>query len=126
MQALKYESHLDCPLADFLLTRAWRNKRIGHNLFWHLKSELDNPEVTLRFGLILETYLRGSPNHIYELQKQVGVTHIVQVCLLGNQYIYCVVMPQIDGMAKMRNITELLQSKALKVLIKRLNHLHGL
>lgn len=59
-------------MARFLLTRAWKNKRIGHNLFWHLKSELDNPEVSLRFGLILETYLRGSPNHIYELQKQVN------------------------------------------------------
>lgn len=73
LQALKYESHLDCPLARFLLSRAWKNKRIGHSLFWHLKSELDNPEVSLRFGLILETYLRGSPNHIYELQKQVCV-----------------------------------------------------
>ena len=32
---------------------------------------MDSPEVMLRFGLILEAYLRGSPNHMAELQKQV-------------------------------------------------------
>ena len=89
-QVLKYESHLDCPLVCFLLDRAWKNKRIGHYLFWHLRSELDSPEVALRFGLILEAYLRGSPNHIVELQTQV------------------------DGMAKMRNISELLQSRQFR------------
>ena len=36
-QALKYESHLDCPLGRLLLERAWKNKRIGHFLFWHLR-----------------------------------------------------------------------------------------
>ena len=89
-QVLKYESHLDCPLVQFILDRSWKNKRIGHYLFWHLRAELDSPEVTLRFGLILESYLRGSPNHIAELQRQV------------------------DGMAKMRNISELLQSRQFK------------
>ena len=89
-QVLKYESHLDCPLVRFLLERAWRNKRIGHYLFWHLRSELDSPEVAIKFGLILEAYLRGSPNHIAELQRQV------------------------DGMSKMRSISELLQSRQFK------------
>ncbi len=89
-QVLKYESHLDCSLVRFLLDRAWKNKRIGHYLFWHLRSELDSPEVTMRFGLILEAYLRGSPNHIAELQRQV------------------------DSMAKMRNISELLQSRQFR------------
>ena len=32
---------------------------------------MDNPEVALRFGLLLEVYCRGSPNHMLELQKQV-------------------------------------------------------
>ncbi len=89
-QVLKYESHLDCPLVCFLLDRAWKNKRIGHYLFWHLRSELHSPEVALRFGLVLEAYLRGSPNHIPELQRQV------------------------DGMAKMRNISELLQGRQFR------------
>ncbi|KAL5491745.1 hypothetical protein EMCRGX_G017097 [Ephydatia muelleri] len=69
-QALKYESHLDCPLGRLLLERAWRNKRIGHFLFWHLRSEMESPEVNVRFALMLEAYLRGSPNHVAELHKQ--------------------------------------------------------
>jgi len=81
---------LDCALAHFLLERAWKNKRIGHYLFWHLRAEMDNPEVALRFGLLLEIYCRGSPNHMLELQKQM------------------------DAMGKMRNISELLQSKSYR------------
>uniref|UniRef100_A0A671U1P9 Phosphatidylinositol-4,5-bisphosphate 3-kinase, catalytic subunit delta n=1 Tax=Sparus aurata TaxID=8175 RepID=A0A671U1P9_SPAAU len=38
VQVLKYESYLDCDLATFLLERALSNRRIGHFLFWHLRS----------------------------------------------------------------------------------------
>jgi phosphatidylinositol-4,5-bisphosphate 3-kinase len=38
VQVLKYESYLDCDLTSFLLERALSNKRIGHFLFWHLRS----------------------------------------------------------------------------------------
>lgn len=89
-QALKYESHLDCALAQFLLERAWRNQKLGHYLFWHLRSEMDTPEVSLRFGLILEAYCRGSINHMVQLRKQM------------------------DAMGKMKNISELLQSRAFR------------
>eukprot|EP00731_Ephydatia_muelleri_P014562 Em0008g282a len=51
------------------------------------RSEIESPEVTLRFGLMLEAYLRGSVNHMVELQKQM------------------------EAMAKMKNISELLHSK---------------
>jgi len=54
-----------------LLERAFKNKRIGHYLFWNMKAEIDCPESSLRFGLILESYLRGCPNHLKELQRQV-------------------------------------------------------
>lgn len=37
VQALKYESYLDCDLGLFLLRRALANQRIGHFLFWHLR-----------------------------------------------------------------------------------------
>lgn len=86
-QALKYENHLHCALASFLLERAWKNKRIGHYLFWNLRAEMDSPEVSLRFGLMLEAYVRGSVNHMMELQKQM------------------------DAMGKMRSISELLHSR---------------
>ena len=59
-QVLKYEPHHDSALARFLLKRALRNKkRIGHSLFWHLKSEMHIPEIAERYGLILEAYLRA-------------------------------------------------------------------
>uniref|UniRef100_A0A3P8V779 Phosphatidylinositol 4,5-bisphosphate 3-kinase catalytic subunit delta isoform n=1 Tax=Cynoglossus semilaevis TaxID=244447 RepID=A0A3P8V779_CYNSE len=70
VQVLKYESYLDCDLTTFLLERALSNKRIGHFLFWHLKSEMHVPSVTLRFGLILEAYCRGNIHHIKLLSKQ--------------------------------------------------------
>ena len=71
-KALKYESYLNSPLARFLLKRAFRNKRIGHFLYWNLRSELNSLQLCMRFGLILESYLRGSPNHLNNLIQQVG------------------------------------------------------
>ncbi|XP_063064934.1 phosphatidylinositol 4,5-bisphosphate 3-kinase catalytic subunit delta isoform isoform X2 [Engraulis encrasicolus] len=70
VQVLKYESYLYCDLARFLLERALSNKRIGHFLFWHLRSEMHVSSVSLRFGLILEAYCRGSIYHIKSLVKQ--------------------------------------------------------
>ena len=37
VQVLKYESHLECDLVEFLLRRAVMNQRIGHYLFWLLR-----------------------------------------------------------------------------------------
>jgi len=37
------------------------------------RAEMDNPEVSLRFGLILEAYCRGSITHMDNLQKQVHI-----------------------------------------------------
>ncbi|XP_062282645.1 phosphatidylinositol 4,5-bisphosphate 3-kinase catalytic subunit delta isoform [Scomber scombrus] len=70
VQVLKYESYLDCDLTTFLLERALSNRRIGHFLFWHLRSEIHVPSVSLRFGLILEAYCRGNIHHIKLLTKQ--------------------------------------------------------
>ncbi|XP_063001290.1 phosphatidylinositol 4,5-bisphosphate 3-kinase catalytic subunit delta isoform [Elgaria multicarinata webbii] len=70
VQVLKYESYLDCKLTKFLLDRALSNRKIGHFLFWHLRSEMHVPSVALRFGLILEAYCRGSIHHMKPLMKQ--------------------------------------------------------
>uniref|UniRef100_A0A452RJY4 phosphatidylinositol-4,5-bisphosphate 3-kinase n=1 Tax=Ursus americanus TaxID=9643 RepID=A0A452RJY4_URSAM len=70
VQVLKYESYLDCELAKFLLARALANRKIGHFLFWHLRSEMHVPSVALRFGLIMEAYCRGSTHHMKVLMKQ--------------------------------------------------------
>ncbi|KAB0376912.1 hypothetical protein FD755_011356 [Muntiacus reevesi] len=70
VQVLKYESYLDCELTKFLLDRALANRRIGHFLFWHLRSEMHVPSVSLRFGLIMEAYCRGSTHHTKVLMKQ--------------------------------------------------------
>uniref|UniRef100_A0A670J955 Phosphatidylinositol 4,5-bisphosphate 3-kinase catalytic subunit delta isoform n=1 Tax=Podarcis muralis TaxID=64176 RepID=A0A670J955_PODMU len=70
VQVLKYESYLDCKLTTFLLDRALSNRKIGHFLFWHLRSEMHVPSVALRFGLILEAYCRGSTHHMKSLMRQ--------------------------------------------------------
>ena len=37
------------------------------------RAEMDIPEASVRFGLMLEAYLRGSVNHMSELRRQVRV-----------------------------------------------------
>jgi len=64
-------------LAKFLLKRALKNQNIGHILFWLLKAEMHNPEVSIRFGLMLEAYLRGAPEHMKKLHKQVREGSVV-------------------------------------------------
>ncbi|XP_071945072.1 phosphatidylinositol 4,5-bisphosphate 3-kinase catalytic subunit beta isoform-like [Antedon mediterranea] len=71
VQAIKYESHLDCELCRFLLRRALANQRIGHFLFWHLRAEMHHLNVSTRFGLMLEAYCWGSVAHMDSLHKQV-------------------------------------------------------
>uniref|UniRef100_A0A182QT80 phosphatidylinositol 3-kinase n=1 Tax=Anopheles farauti TaxID=69004 RepID=A0A182QT80_9DIPT len=80
VQALKHESYLNCDLVYFLLQRALHNQHIGHYLFWHLRSELSVPSMQVRFGLILEAYLLGSPEHVSVLLKQMQCLRHLQAC----------------------------------------------
>ncbi|XP_058017119.1 phosphatidylinositol 4,5-bisphosphate 3-kinase catalytic subunit delta isoform isoform X2 [Ahaetulla prasina] len=70
VQVLKYQPYLDCELTKFLLGRVLSNRKIGHFLFWHLRSEMHIPSLALRFGLILEAYCRSNAHHIKALMKQ--------------------------------------------------------
>lgn len=74
-QVLKYEPYHDSALAEFLLRRALQNRnRIGFYFFWLLKAEVHIPEVSEKFSLLLETYLRGcGKQHREELMKQNSV-----------------------------------------------------
>ncbi|CAH0748005.1 unnamed protein product [Diatraea saccharalis] len=72
VQALKHESYLMCDLSVFLLQRAFKNMIIGHYLFWHLRSEMHMPSVSVRFGLMLEAYCRGCQDHINSLMRQIA------------------------------------------------------
>ncbi|XP_057663838.1 phosphatidylinositol 4,5-bisphosphate 3-kinase catalytic subunit beta isoform [Diorhabda carinulata] len=80
VQALKHELYLDCDLVNFLLRRALSNQQIGHYLFWHLRSEMSVPAVSVRFGLILEAYCRGTQEHIVILQKQLECLDKLKIC----------------------------------------------
>ncbi|KAI4790697.1 hypothetical protein KUCAC02_034464 [Chaenocephalus aceratus] len=71
VQVLRYEPYYDCALTHFLLQRAQGNRKIGHFLFWHLRSEIHMPAVCVQFALMLEAYCRGSIPHIEVLKKQV-------------------------------------------------------
>ncbi|XP_032818129.1 phosphatidylinositol 4,5-bisphosphate 3-kinase catalytic subunit delta isoform [Petromyzon marinus] len=90
VQVLKYEPYLDSDLAKFLLERALANRCIGHFLFWHLRSEMHVPAVSLQFGLMLEAYCRGSIAHVRSLMKQ------------------C------EALTKMRAINDLVKSSSMK------------
>lgn len=81
VQAVKYESYIYNDLVQFLLERAYENQRIGHSLFWLLRSEMHNPAVSVTFGLILEAYCRGAPDHI-PVSKVLKMLKIVNVLVL--------------------------------------------
>ena len=38
-----------------------------------IRAEMENPEVSVRFGLMLEAYCRGAPSHMKSLQHQVSM-----------------------------------------------------
>lgn len=66
VQALKYESNHNTPLAHFLLRNAVKYPcTIGHALFWNLKSEMYNTTIQQRFGLYLEVFLSKIGKSIY-------------------------------------------------------------
>ena len=55
VQVLKYEARHDSALARFLLRRSLRSPhQVGHTFFWCLKAEMHVPEVSERFGLLLQ------------------------------------------------------------------------
>ncbi|XP_030764148.1 phosphatidylinositol 4,5-bisphosphate 3-kinase catalytic subunit delta isoform-like isoform X2 [Sitophilus oryzae] len=80
VQAIKHELYLDCDLVNFLIKRALDNQKIGHYLFWHLRSEMQVASVSVRFGLILEAYCRGSQEHIPVLQRQLKSIEKLKQC----------------------------------------------
>ncbi|KAH9490074.1 Phosphatidylinositol 4,5-bisphosphate 3-kinase catalytic subunit alpha isoform [Bulinus truncatus] len=71
VQAIKYEPYHDNPLTHFLLKRSLLSQRIGNAFFWHLKSEMHQTSIRLRFGLILEAYCRGCGPYLKNLAQQV-------------------------------------------------------
>ena len=73
VQVLKYEPYHDSALARMLLRRALGSRTVGHHLFWHLKAEMHQADIQLRFGLLLEAYLRGAPAHMEDLAQQNNV-----------------------------------------------------
>lgn len=79
VQALKHENYLECDLVNFLIVRALQNRKIGHFLFWHLRAEMHVPAVAVRFGLMLEAYCRGAPDHMKLLTRQLDALNILKV-----------------------------------------------
>ncbi|KAJ1161332.1 hypothetical protein NDU88_001819 [Pleurodeles waltl] len=79
VQAVKFEPYHDSALARFLLKRGLRSKRIGHFLFWFLRSEIaQSMHYQQRFAVILEAYLRGCGKAmLQDFTKQVQVTEIL-------------------------------------------------
>uniref|UniRef100_A0A669BCQ5 Phosphatidylinositol-4,5-bisphosphate 3-kinase, catalytic subunit gamma n=1 Tax=Oreochromis niloticus TaxID=8128 RepID=A0A669BCQ5_ORENI len=80
VQAVKFEPYHDSALVRFLLKRALRSKRIGHFLFWFLRSEIaQSKHYQQRYAVLLEAYLRGcGENMLQDFRKQVDMTEALQ------------------------------------------------
>ena len=70
-------------MVDFLICRALNNRKIGHFLFWHLRSEMHVPAVAVRFGLMLEAYCRGAPDHMILLSRQIEALNKLKVTVMS-------------------------------------------
>ncbi|CDS37967.1 phosphatidylinositol 45 bisphosphate 3 kinase [Echinococcus multilocularis] len=77
VQVVRTEAFLVNPLTCFLLQRALDCPTlIGVRLCWHLRSQLDNPDARLRFGLILDALCRGfGPRLLLFVHEQVNALH---------------------------------------------------
>ncbi|XP_058482220.1 phosphatidylinositol 4,5-bisphosphate 3-kinase catalytic subunit gamma isoform isoform X2 [Solea solea] len=80
VQAVKFEPYHDSSLVRFLLKRALRSKRIGHFLFWFLRSEIaQSMHYQQRYAVLLEAYLRGCGEAmLQDYRKQVEMTEALQ------------------------------------------------
>uniref|UniRef100_A0A3P9K527 Phosphatidylinositol 4,5-bisphosphate 3-kinase catalytic subunit gamma isoform n=1 Tax=Oryzias latipes TaxID=8090 RepID=A0A3P9K527_ORYLA len=80
VQAVKFEPYHDSALVRFLLKRALRSKRIGHFLFWFLRSEIaQSMHYQQRYAVLLEAYLRGcGESMLQDFRKQVEMTMALQ------------------------------------------------
>ncbi|KAM7366915.1 hypothetical protein PAMP_014851 [Pampus punctatissimus] len=80
VQAVKFEPYHDSALVRFLLKRALRSMRIGHFLFWFLRSEIaQSMHYQQRYAVLLEAYLRGCGEAMLEdFKKQVEMTEALQ------------------------------------------------
>ncbi|KAF0720263.1 Aste57867_450 [Aphanomyces stellatus] len=71
VQALKFETYTNSPLARLLLVRALLNPVvIGHRFFWLLKTEAVDPYHSERYSVILATYCSMNPGHRMLLFEQ--------------------------------------------------------
>lgn len=68
VQALSFEIRMESALVRFLLHRALLNDSVGHNLFWILKTEVENQSSHLLFAILQEAYHLGS-QHLFEFYK---------------------------------------------------------
>ncbi|XP_053270615.1 phosphatidylinositol 4,5-bisphosphate 3-kinase catalytic subunit gamma isoform [Pleuronectes platessa] len=80
VQAVKFEPYHDSALVRFLLKRALRSKRIGHFLFWFLRSEIaQSMHYQQRYAVLLEAYLRGCGEAMLrDYREQVEITEALQ------------------------------------------------
>uniref|UniRef100_A0A1A8BNB9 phosphatidylinositol 3-kinase n=1 Tax=Nothobranchius kadleci TaxID=1051664 RepID=A0A1A8BNB9_NOTKA len=80
LDAVKFEPYHDSALVRFLLKRALRSKRIGHFLFWFLRSEIaQSMHYQQRYAVLLEAYLRGcGEDMLQDFRKQVEMTEALQ------------------------------------------------
>lgn len=73
-QLLKFETFHDSALVRFLMRRALGNpEKIGHTFFWYLKAEMHVKEVKLRYGLLLNLYMRTCGSYRTALGHQMLV-----------------------------------------------------
>ncbi|XP_077560079.1 phosphatidylinositol 4-phosphate 3-kinase C2 domain-containing subunit alpha-like [Haemaphysalis longicornis] len=82
IQALRFETWEDAPIAWFLLERALKSVRVAHQMFWLLRQNLENPLTLRRMKLVIQTLLvivGKSFREIIENQEE----HLNELCIIA-------------------------------------------
>ena len=75
VQSLRYDTFLDCPMSNLLLSRSHTSQRVAHYLYWNLRvCQSCDYRLAQRYSQILSAVQRLA-NHkiVSQLQTQVSV-----------------------------------------------------
>jgi Phosphoinositide 3-kinase family, accessory domain (PIK domain)/Phosphatidylinositol 3- and 4-kinase len=84
VQALKHETDAFNALWLFLYFRGMQEPRCGIKLLWFLRSEIHRPELSLRFGLYVDTLVRGLASSPAGSGGKLVLELAAQACLLDS------------------------------------------
>lgn len=82
VQALRFETWEDSPVAWFLLERSLTSVRVAHQMYWLLRQNMENP-LTLRRMKLMVRMLEAISGKAFGCIVERQETHLNQLCIIA-------------------------------------------